>query len=230
MKSAFTLPALIAATVHGVLLFAFNEPHQPATTAPSRGADPDTMPRLPMFLVPPPDEEDIVEVKPREARVVDPNLKPRPRDAAADPVTVPLELPRGLPDRILPTDSAFIQNAREFSALNGIVDGRRTATEFDDVIGETFLDDTPRAKLQLPPRYPDAMRRDGRSGRIAVTFVVGRDGRVMTAEAERGAQAEFAAAAVAAVKRWRFEPGRRNGRPVSFRMTVPIVFSLAEQT
>ena len=36
----------------------------------------------------------------------------------------------------------------------------------------------------------------------------------------------FEEAAVRAVAKWRFEPGRRDGRVVRFRMAVPIVFAL----
>jgi protein TonB len=34
----------------------------------------------------------------------------------------------------------------------------------------------------------------------------------------------FERPALAAVKQWRFEPGKRNGKPVRFRMRVPITF------
>jgi protein TonB len=34
----------------------------------------------------------------------------------------------------------------------------------------------------------------------------------------------FEAPALAAVKQWKFEPGKRNGEPVRFRMRVPITF------
>ncbi|MBZ0258769.1 energy transducer TonB, partial [bacterium] len=30
--------------------------------------------------------------------------------------------------------------------------------------------------------------------------------------------------ALSAVKKWKFEPGKRNGEPVRFRMRVPITF------
>jgi protein TonB len=34
----------------------------------------------------------------------------------------------------------------------------------------------------------------------------------------------FEAPSLAAVKQWKFEPGKRNGKPVRFRMRVPITF------
>jgi protein TonB len=38
----------------------------------------------------------------------------------------------------------------------------------------------------------------------------------------------FEEAALRAVARWKFEPGRRDGRIVRFKMSVPIVFRLDE--
>jgi TonB family protein len=35
---------------------------------------------------------------------------------------------------------------------------------------------------------------------------------------------KLGAAAATAVSRWRFEPGKRQGRPVPFKMRVPITF------
>jgi TonB family protein len=51
-------------------------------------------------------------------------------------------------------------------------------------------------------------------------------GHVARARAFRASQPEFGAAAVAAVERWTFEPGRKNGRPVATHLQVPINFAL----
>ena len=39
---------------------------------------------------------------------------------------------------------------------------------------------------------------------------------------------EFVEPALRAVRHWRFEPGRRDGKAVPFRMTIPIEFSLED--
>jgi len=51
-------------------------------------------------------------------------------------------------------------------------------------------------------------------------------GRVVRAEGIRYTDREFVDPAVRAVRQWRFEPGRRNGKAGSFRMAVPIEFGI----
>lgn len=88
------------------------------------------------------------------------------------------------------------------------------------------LDRVPSAKVQLPPDYPAAMRQAGVGGSVLVEFDVNTEGRVVRAEATRYTHREFAEPAVRAVRKWRFEPGRRHGKAVPFRMTVPIEFGI----
>jgi len=88
------------------------------------------------------------------------------------------------------------------------------------------LDRQPRATAQMSPDYPSAMMQQGVGGSVLVEFDVSVEGRVVRAEAVRYTRSEFVEPALRAVRRWRFEPGRRNGRVVSFRMIVPIEFGL----
>ena len=50
------------------------------------------------------------------------------------------------------------------------------------------------------------------------------DGRVANPVAQAATHPAFEQPALQAVRRWRFEPGKRNGQPVSFKMRVPITF------
>jgi protein TonB len=38
----------------------------------------------------------------------------------------------------------------------------------------------------------------------------------------------FEAPTLSAISAWRFEPGRRNGRVVRFRMQIPVDYTLSE--
>ena len=42
----------------------------------------------------------------------------------------------------------------------------------------------------------------------------------------RTANSIFDSATIRSVLKWRFEPGKRNGKIVRFRMAVPVVFKL----
>ena len=55
-------------------------------------------------------------------------------------------------------------------------------------------------------------------------FIVDERGRVVEPRVRNSTDPIFEKSALTAVKRWRFEPGKRNGKPVRFRMLVPITF------
>lgn len=82
---------------------------------------------------------------------------------------------------------------------------------------------------QERPVYPWAMRLNGMRGEVLVDFVVNREGRVQRAFVARTLNPSFDAAALDAVRNWRFEPARVGDRPVSLRMQVPIVFLLNDE-
>lgn len=85
------------------------------------------------------------------------------------------------------------------------------------------LDQRPRVLHQPGPAL-DAEARKAGGGTVYVLFVVDPDGRVENPIVHRQIHPALDRAALAAVKQWRFEPGRRNGQSVRFRMRVPITF------
>lgn len=93
----------------------------------------------------------------------------------------------------------------------------------------SMLDQTPVPKFQARPQYPFEMRRAGIAGEVVVDFIVDTNGDVQNAYALRSTQREFEAAAVQAVSKWKFKPGRKGGRDVPTHMQVPIVFTLSEE-
>ncbi len=93
----------------------------------------------------------------------------------------------------------------------------------------SMLDQTPVPKFQARPQYPFEMRRAGIAGEVVVDFIVDTNGDVQNAYAIRSSQREFEAAAVQAVSKWKFKPGRKGGRDVPTHMQVPIVFTLNEE-
>jgi protein TonB len=72
------------------------------------------------------------------------------------------------------------------------------------------------------------MRRAGITGEVLVEFIVDANGDVRNAYAVRSTQREFETAAVQAVSKWKFRPGKRGGKAVNTRMQQPISFSLNE--
>ncbi len=97
-----------------------------------------------------------------------------------------------------------------------------------EVFDISKLDQIPVAKFRANPQYPFEMRRSGVAGEVVVDFIVDTNGDVRNAYSARSTQREFEAAAVQAVSKWKFRPGKRSGRAVNTHMQVPIVFTLTE--
>ena len=82
------------------------------------------------------------------------------------------------------------------------------------------------ASIQSNVVYPESARNEGIEGRVIVQFVVNETGEVVDPTIVRGIHADVDAAALAAVRAARFEPGRQDGRPVAVKMSLPITFKL----
>jgi protein TonB len=85
------------------------------------------------------------------------------------------------------------------------------------------LDQKPRV-LHQPGPLLDAEARKAGGGTVYVLFVVDPGGRVESPLVQKQIHPALDKAALSAVKQWKFEPGRRNGQAVRFRMRVPITF------
>jgi protein TonB len=97
-----------------------------------------------------------------------------------------------------------------------------------EIFDPSKLDQQPQARAKVPPQYPFEMRRAGITGEVLVEFIVDSNGDVRNAFAVKSTQREFETAAVQAVSKWKFKPGKKGGRAVNTRMQQPISFSLAE--
>ena len=77
------------------------------------------------------------------------------------------------------------------------------------------------------PRYPPSARRNRVQGRVLLAVVVTTSGRAGSVRIRRSSGYQLLdQAALKTVKRWRFRPATRNGKPVSARVIVPITFKL----
>ncbi len=88
------------------------------------------------------------------------------------------------------------------------------------------LDNIPRPSQQVQPIYPPALRSQGIEGRVEISIKIDKQGNVVDATAKKSDHPGFIAYAVDAVRKWKFEPGMKNGEPVPFTMIAPIVFRL----
>ena len=87
----------------------------------------------------------------------------------------------------------------------------------------------PTKLLDVKPVYPPAMQQAGLEGVVPLEAVIDRTGGVTSARVlSSQVHPDFADAALAAVRQWRFSPTLLNGTPVEVRVSVEISFALED--
>jgi len=85
----------------------------------------------------------------------------------------------------------------------------------------------PRYQLNEPPTYPGLARRRGQEGSVILQVQVNKKGRVEDLRIDVSSNfALLDRAALTAVKKWSFEPGRRGKETVTMWVRVPVTFKL----
>jgi protein TonB len=79
---------------------------------------------------------------------------------------------------------------------------------------------------RVQPDYPSTERRAGREGTVVVTAVVGKDGVVRDPKVIRSVSPGLAAAAIDAVRKWRYRPARLEDRDVAVHTVIRLDFDL----
>ncbi len=74
--------------------------------------------------------------------------------------------------------------------------------------------------------YPRAAQQNNVEGRVFIRFIVDENGDVQSPEILRDIGAGCGDAAVAAIEKVKFTPGKQNGQPVSVYFTLPVTFKL----
>lgn len=97
------------------------------------------------------------------------------------------------------------------------------AKDSDALFSIADLDQKPRPIYQPGPTITDPMRKRA-PGQVYIIFIVNQEGRVTDPIVQSSTDPIFDKAALDAIKNWKFEPGKRAGKPVRFRMRVPITF------
>ena len=93
-------------------------------------------------------------------------------------------------------------------------------------------DTPPRVITAVPPRYPKELMIDGQisiEGRVHVKFIVTKDGGVRNPEVTKSVpEGVFDASALEAIKKYRFAPAAKDGKPVECYAVQPMTFSASE--
>ena len=82
------------------------------------------------------------------------------------------------------------------------------------------------AEIQKKIVYPEIAKRAGVEGKVYVLAFVNEQGTVTDAKIMKGIGAGCDEAALDAVKKTKFKPGKQRGKPVKVQVSIPVVFKL----
>jgi protein TonB len=101
------------------------------------------------------------------------------------------------------------------------------SSQIDDLVYElSDLTRAPRPIRQPAPTYPPELRRSGIEGTVVLMFHVRSDGTTAKITVTKSENPGFNEPAIRAVRKWRFEPGEKDGKAVTCRVRIPIPFRI----
>jgi protein TonB len=186
---------------------------------------------------PPPPPAPIPEVKPEPpaaaAPVIRPDQKIRKLDVPPKPkeMVAPKEMPKEAPREADPSedkgiavygdpgkgDPAGLEGGQQGGVVGGQVGGAIA-------LPEDGIPPLP-SKANVIPPYPQEARAAARTGMVILKVVILADGTIADVQVMRGEE-PFVSAAVQTVKKWKYEPARYKGQPITVYRIIQIPFKL----
>jgi len=155
---------------------------------------------------PPEDEPEDEEEEEEEPPELEPDIQP------LDLAQLELALNPGLGDGMFGGDFSL--------SLDGMKKGNKNV---DALFSLADLDQAPRGIYQPSPVHTPATR-SAAPGTIYIIFLVDESGKVVSPKVQKTDSPAFERPALEAIKKWKFEPGKRNGEPVKFRTRQMFTF------
>lgn len=217
MRRDLIIGILISALLHGGV-FASSY----IKSKPKKAVVEEEMPTIELMKMP--------ELEPEEPEVVDSDDAPAEKVEFAPPMAT--DVPQlvqvdSFVQQIQPPPPEGIKPVAGVIAIpQGRLQGLGKGIEVFDI---NTLDQKPTPRVQIQPQYPFEMRRAGIEGEVVVEFIVDTNGDVRNPFIVRSTQREFEAAAIQAVSKWKFRPGKKGGRVVNTgRVQQLITFKINE--
>jgi TonB family protein len=123
-------------------------------------------------------------------------------------------------------DMASFEQA--ISQIGNIYSTTASASTVQDDRPVNFVayDDPPVVIGTISPEYPDFARRAKQQGTVVLEVEVLKDGSVRNIEVKRSIPGGLDEAAIAAVRKVKFQPGRSSGQPVDCLVIIPVEFKI----
>ena len=86
------------------------------------------------------------------------------------------------------------------------------------------VDREPRVLVQINPKYPLRLIRNKVKGRVDIWVVIDEGGRVTDYKVKSSTHLSFTKEVTRVIKKWKFNPAMKNGKPVTVRKIQPFLF------
>lgn len=157
-----------------------------------------------------------------------PNLVDAPEEPPDEPVEDPdvpdLVEPESFPDPFILDVVPGIDVGKYADC--GPFTGFDEAAWKEEIVAWADLTVHPRALVQAQPVYPLELKRVGTEGTVRVQYLIRADGSVGSIQIVSASHPLFAEATERAVRRWRFQPGEKSGKPVACRVIQTLPFRI----
>ncbi len=186
-------------------------PQAVAVESPAKSKSDDSTPRPPAAAKPAPRKQVAEAELEDEVAVIFPKPVPaaQPRPAVSEEIK-----PSPLPASNYPLPS--FPQAVAVPELRVVADSRPTQAVSRGITGGKLV-------KKVAPVYPEVAKRTKKSGSISIAATVSHDGTLRNLRVLSG-DPILADAALEAVRRWRYEPYRLNGKPIEVDTTIQVNF------
>lgn len=89
---------------------------------------------------------------------------------------------------------------------------------------ESKFDEPPMPSKTVAPNYPSELKREGVVGMVTLSILVDEKGNVQNPIIKKSSRPEFEKPALDAVSKWKFEPAKKDGKPVAVQVVIPMKF------
>jgi periplasmic protein TonB len=209
----------IAAVGPPVLVFLPDPPPPPPLPLPLGSGTPERAHRQPRPPVEPPA---VPTAMPADAPVV---VQPQPTPSPLEPESPTAGVPTGSEAGVPEGMDGGVPDGDAGGLPDGVRGGTVGGTGTTVPVGFSGYDQPPRGLTFVRPRYPHDAFDQKVQGTVVVEFVIDVDGRVADPRVVRSVPL-LDAAALEAVRQWRFQPALKKGRPVATRSRAPVSFRI----
>jgi len=231
-----TTPPTLASAISSIEVTLVAPPAAPAPTAapelePEQVKAPQPPEKPEPIPIPEPEPEPVVEPEAEPIETLEPTPLVEPESLPAPESFEYAEPPRRVvPMRSeeVPLTSVTSEDDRAGAqSIDSAADALESGGRSDSLV--PAFDSPPGYMYNPKPRYPRDARRRGEEGKVMLLVDVLPNGRVgeISVESSSGHRL-LDAAAVKAVRRWRFAPAKKTGRPVRAQVRIPVEFNLRD--